>query len=116
VVVEHLLRRRRALGEVDAVDVADVLAKPLVERLIRCCHCSHGRLDVVRLEYDDRDIAIGRALDPDSLAGDPGALARGLMVGASVSARAGSEGFTVGLGLTGQQRSGEGDGRRNGSL
>ena len=68
--VENLLWRRRVLGEVHAVNVTDVLPKPVVERLVGACQCSHRRLDVGRFDDDDRDVAAGRALDPHSLSRD----------------------------------------------
>ena len=62
--VEQLLRGRKTLRHVHAMGVFDVLAKPHVELLLRGRNGPHRRLDVLRFDEDDHDVAVGRALKP----------------------------------------------------
>jgi hypothetical protein len=67
------------------VDVFDVLAEPAVKLVLRGCEAAHRGLEV---RCFDRDVAGRRALDPHLLPCDAGALARSLMLGASIPVRA----------------------------
>jgi hypothetical protein len=66
--VDHLLRGRESVREVDPVDFQDMLAEPAVKRIRRSAQAGHRRLQVFGLEIDDGEVAAGGLLDPDGLA------------------------------------------------
>jgi hypothetical protein len=68
--VEDLLRRREAVLEVDSANVAHLLAESDIEGILRGGQSGERRLQIVRLDVDDREVPAGGRLNPDGLASD----------------------------------------------
>src|SRR3954454_12249340 len=73
----QLVRRStRPVGELDAVNVGDLLAQPAVKREIGCAQAREHLLRMARLQMHDRQIALRRLREPDLLPGNPQPAAR----------------------------------------
>src|SRR5215472_2639428 len=105
--VEHQLGRGESLFQGDAMDLADMVAEPAIERLNRGPQDGERGGEVVGLQVDHSNIPAWRGLDPDRFPDDAGT-APGVLVGLLARTRpARGQRDPDRFGLAGQQGKGE---------
>jgi hypothetical protein len=94
--------RRKAIFDVDAVHLPDVVAEPPVIGVVGRGKSLEYRLEILGLPVNDRDISRGRGLDLHRLPGDTEPDARGLVSLPPLASPRREHGGPVRLGLARQ--------------